>query len=58
MDEGAGGAGAAGGLKKVEGADCVDVEVVEGAGGGEVVARLGGGVDDCGGVKFFDECED
>ncbi len=58
MDEGAGDAGAAGGFKKVEGADCVDVEVVKRAGGGEVVAGLGGGVDDGGGFKFFDECED
>ena len=58
MDEGAGEAGAAGGFKKVEGANCVDVEVVERAGGGEVVARLGGGVDDGGGFEFFDECED
>lgn len=49
MDEGAGDAGPAGGFKKVEGADCVDVEVVERARGGEVVAGLGGGVDDRGG---------
>jgi len=58
MDEGAGGAEAAGGFKKVEGADCVDVEVIERARGSEVVARLGGGVNDRGGVEFFDECED
>ena len=58
MYEGAGDAGAAGGFKKVEGADCVDVEVVERAGGGKVVAGLGGGVDDRGGVEFFDEFED
>jgi len=58
MDEGAGDAGAAGGFKKVEGADCVDVEIVERAGGSEVVAGLGGGVDDRGGFKFFDEGED
>ena len=58
MDKGAGEAGAAGGFKKVEGADCVDVEIVERAGGGEVVAGLGGGVDDRGGFEFFDEYED
>ena len=58
MDEGAGEAGAAGGFKKVEGADCVDVEVVERARGGEVVAGLGSGVDDRGGFEFFDEFED
>ena len=58
MDEGAADAGAAGGFKKVEGADCVDVEVIERARGGEVVAGLGGGVDDGGGFKFFDEGED
>jgi hypothetical protein len=58
MDEGAGDTGSAGGFKKVEGANCVDVEVVERAGGGEVVAGLSGGVDDGGGFEFFDECED
>ena len=58
MDEGAGDAGAAGGFKKIEGADCVDVEVIERARGGEVVAGLGGGVDDRGGFEFFDEFED
>jgi len=58
MDEGAGGAGAAGGFKKIEGADCVDVEVIERARGGEVVAGLSGGVDDGGGLDFLDECED
>jgi hypothetical protein len=58
MDEGAGEAGAAGGFKKVEGACGVDVEIVERAGGGEVVAGLGGGVDDGGRFEFFDECED
>lgn len=58
MDEGAADAGAAGGFKKVEGADCVDVEVIERAGGGEVVAGLSGGVDDRGGFEFFDESED
>jgi len=58
MDEGAGDAGAAGGFKKVEGADSVDVEVIERAGGGEVVAGLGGGVNDRGRLEFFHECED
>jgi len=58
MDKGAGDAGAAGGLKKVEGANCVDVEVVERAGGGEVVAGLGGRVDDCARFEFFDEFKD
>ena len=41
MDEGAGEAGAAGGFKKIEGADCVDVEVIERARCGEIVAGLG-----------------
>ena len=58
MGEGAGGAEAASSLEQVEGADCVDVEIVERAGGGEVVAGLGGGVDDGGGFKFFDEGKD
>ena len=58
MNEGAGEAGEAGGFKKVEGADCVDVEVIERARGGEVVAGLGGGVDDGGGFEFFDKGED
>lgn len=58
MSEGAGGARAAGGLEEVESACGVDVEIVERAGGGEVVAGLGGGVDDGGGFKFFDEGED
>jgi len=58
MDEGAGDAGAAGGFKKVEGADSVDVEVIERTRGGEVVAGLGGGVNDRGRLEFFDECED
>ena len=58
MDKRAGDAGATGGFKKVEGPDCIDVEVIERARGGEVVAGLGGGVDDRGGFEFFDECED
>jgi hypothetical protein len=58
MDEGAGGAEAAGGFKKVKGACGVDVEIVERAGGGEVVAGLGGSVDDRSGFEFFDEGED
>ncbi len=58
MGEGAGGAKAAGGFEEVKGACGVDVEIVERAGGGEVVAGLGGGVDDRGGFEFFDECED
>ncbi len=58
MGEGAGGAEAAGSFEEVEGACGVDVEIVERAGGGEVVAGLGGGVDDSGGFKFFDEGED
>ena len=36
----------AGGLEQVERADGVDVEIVERPLGGQVVARLGGGVDD------------
>ena len=58
MGEGAGGAEAASGFEEVEGACGVDVEIVERAGGGKVVAGLGGGVDDGGGFKFFDEGED
>jgi len=58
MGEGAGGARAAGGFEEVEGACGVDVEVIERARGGEVVAGLGGGVDDGGGLEFFDEFED
>ena len=58
MDEGAGDAGAASGFKKIEGACGVDVEIVERARGGEVVAGLGGGVDDGGGFEIFDESED
>jgi len=58
MDEGAGEARAPGGLKKIEGSDCVDIEVVERAGGGEVVAGLGSGVDNRSGFEFFDEGED
>ena len=58
MGKGAGGARAASGLEEVEGTCGVDVEIVERAGGGEVVAGLGGGVDDGGGFKFFDEGED
>ena len=58
MDEGAGGAEAADRFEEVEGACGVDVEIVERAGGGEVVAGLGGGVDDCSGFEFFDEGQD
>ena len=58
MGEGAGGAEAASGFEQIEGACGVDVEIVERAGGGEVVAGLGGGVDDGGRFEFFDECED
>ena len=58
MGEGAGGTEAASGFEEVEGADGVDVEIVERAGGGEVVAGLGGGVDDGGGFEFIDEGED
>ena len=58
MDERAGEAGAAGGLKKIEGADRVDIEVVERAGGGEVVTGLGGGVDDRSGFEFLNEGQD
>lgn len=41
MDKGAGDAGATGGFKKVEGAECVDDEVIERARSSEVVAQLG-----------------
>jgi len=58
MDEGASQAGAAGRFKKVECADGVDVKVVERAGGGEVVAGLGGGVDNRSGFEFLNEGQD
>ena len=58
MDEGAGGAEAAGGFEEVKGACGVDVEIVERAGGGEVMAGLGGGVDDRSRFEFFDEGQD
>jgi len=58
MDEGASQAGAAGRFKKVQGANGVDVKVVERAGGGEVVAGLGGGVDDRSGFEFLNEGQD
>jgi hypothetical protein len=45
-------------LEHGEGAPGVDVEVVEGAGGGEVVARLGGGVDDQLGAQAGDQLVD
>ena len=57
MGEGGLGAGLAGGLEEVEGADGVGVEVVEGNGGGAVVAGLGGGVDDGVGFDRFEEVE-
>ena len=50
--------GLAGGFEEVEGADGVGVEVVEGDGGGAVVGRLRGGVDDDRGANGFDEGED
>ena len=43
------------GLEQVERADRVHVEVVEGPAGGEVVRRLGGGVDDEVGLVSSDE---
>jgi hypothetical protein len=58
MDERAGEAGAAGRLKKVQGANSVDVKVVERAGGSEIVAGLGCGVHDRSGFEFFNEGQD
>ena len=52
------GGGLAGGFEEIEGADGVGVEVVERNGGGAVVGRLRGGVDDDGGADGFDEGED
>ena len=57
MDEGRLGTGLAGGFEEVEGADGVGVEVVEGDGGGAVVRRLGGGVDDGAGFELPEEIE-
>ena len=53
----ASGACPAGGFEQVQGADGVHVEVVERAGRGEVVARLGGGVDDQVGPAVGDQRE-
>ena len=58
VDERGFGGGLAGGFEEIEGADGVGVEVVEGNGGGAVVGRLRGGVDDDGGRDGFDEGED
>jgi len=52
------GRGTARGLQQVQGADGVDVEVVEGARGGQVVAGLRGSVDDQLGAELFDRPED
>lgn len=43
------------GFEKVEGADGVNIEIIEGYSGREVVGRLGGGVDDNGGLELFHE---
>ncbi len=51
------GAGLAGRLQQVQGADGVGVEVVEGNGRGPVVGRLGGGVDDARRAQFRDQGE-
>ena len=45
------------GFQQVERADRVDVEVVERAGGGEVVARLGRGVDEHIRLQLVDQRE-
>ena len=58
VGEGALRAGPPGGFQQVEGADGVDVEIVKGTGGGEVVAGLGGGVDDGRRLKLGDELQD
>ncbi len=46
VDEGRFGTGLAGGFQQVQGADGVGIKIIEGDGGGAVVGRLGGGVDD------------
>jgi hypothetical protein len=58
MDEGGLGAGAAGGLEHIEGADSVRIEVFEWDGGRAVVAGLGGGVDDGVGLDLSNQVED
>jgi hypothetical protein len=48
----------AGALDEVESADCIDVEVIEGDTGSQIVRRLRGGVDDYGWFEILDQAED
>lgn len=57
VDEGRFRAGLAGGFEQVQGADGVGVEIIERDGGGAVVGRLGGGVDDGIGFQVAQEIE-
>ncbi len=57
VSEGALRAGPPGGFQEIESADGVDVEIVERAGGGQIVTGLGGGVDDGGGLQLGNERE-
>lgn len=58
VDKGSLRASLAGGFEKVEGADGVGVEVIEGDGSGTVVRGLGGGVDNGIGLDFPEQIED
>ena len=57
VGEGAFRAGPPGGLEQVERAHRVNVEIIKGPGGGEIVAGLGSGVDDGGGLELGDEMQ-
>ncbi len=57
VDEGGFRAGLAGGFQQVQGSNGIGVEVIEGDGGGAVVGRLGGGVDDGIGPQGFQQGE-
>ena len=48
---------ATGGFEEIEGADGVGVEIIKGTRGSEVVARLGGSVDDMGGLERSEAVE-
>ena len=57
MGEGAFRAGPPCGLQKVERPHGVNVKIIKGPGGGEVVAGLGGGVDNGRGLKLSDKLQ-
>ena len=57
MGEGRRRASAADGFEEVQRADRIGIEIVEGNGGGAVVAGLRGGVDDGVGLEIGDEIE-